>query len=177
MITQTENHRPEGEIGVTEGVRRTTGVTPIGAHMNVPDPEVPERKNRRRFTARYKLRILEEADACMEPGQIGVLLRREGLYSSNLTTWRKQREKGLLDALSPRKRGRKKIEKNPLSEEVARLQRETERLKRKLKQAERIIEVQKKYPRSWGSLRIRAKRAAYESHFRVEPGCWQETGL
>ena len=112
--------------------------------MNVPDPEVPERKNRRRFTARYKLRILEEADACTEPGQIGVLLRREGLYSSNLTTWRKQREKGLLDALSPRKRGRKKIEKSPLSEEVARLQRETERLKRKLKQAERIIEVQKK---------------------------------
>jgi len=112
--------------------------------MDIPDPEVPERKNRRRFTARYKLQILEQADGCAKLGEIGALLRREGLYSSNLTTWRKQREKGLLDALSPRKRGRKKLEKNPLSDEVARLQRETERLRRKLQQAERIIEVQKK---------------------------------
>lgn len=144
MLSQRTTHGPEGGFGVTEGVRRTTGVTPIGAHMDIPDPEVPERKNRRRFTARYKLEILEQADACAKLGEIGALLRREGLYSSNLTTWRKQREQGLLDALSPRKRGRKKLEKNPLSDEVVRLQRETERLRRKLQQAERIIEVQKK---------------------------------
>jgi transposase len=144
MISQRTNHGPEGGIGVTEGVRRTTGVAPIGAPMNIPDPEVPEKKNRRKFTARYKLQILEQADACTALGEIGALLRREGLYSSNLTTWRKQREQGLLDALSPRKRGRKKLEKNPLSDEVARLQRETQRLRRKLQQAERIIEVQKK---------------------------------
>lgn len=109
-----------------------------------PDPEVTETKPRRKFTAKYKLDILKKADACTQPGQMGALLRREGLYSSNLTTWRKQRDKGLLDALSPQKRGRKKIERNPLSQEVARLQRENERLKKKLKQAETIIEVQKK---------------------------------
>ena len=75
---------------------------------------------------------------------MGALLRREGLYSSNLTTWRKQRDKGLLDFMSPKKRGRKKSARNPLAPEVARLQRENERLKHKLKQAEIIIDVQKK---------------------------------
>ena len=108
------------------------------------DPEVHENKPRRKFTAKYKLDIVKKADACTEPGQIGALLRREGLFSSNLTTWRRQREEGLLDAMSPKKRGRKKQEINPLSPEVARLQKENERLKRKLKQAQTIIEVQKK---------------------------------
>lgn len=108
------------------------------------DPEVRENKPRRKCTAKYKLEILRKADACTEPGQIGALLRKEGLYSSNLTTWRRQREQGLLDAMSPKKRGRKKQEINPLSPEVARLQKENERLKRKLKQAQAIIEVQKK---------------------------------
>ena len=135
--------------GETEGARRATGVTPSGALTEVPrimvsDPEVPENKPRRKFTAKYKLEILDKADRYTEPGQIGALLRKEGLYSSNLTTWRKQRDKGLLDALSPKRRGRKKQEINPLSQEVARLQKENERLKRKLKQAETIIEVQKK---------------------------------
>lgn len=108
------------------------------------DPEVREDKPRRKFTAKYKLDILRKADACTKTGQIGALLRREGLFSSNLTTWRRQREQGLLDAMSPKKRGRKKQEINPLSPEVARLQKENERLKRKLKQAQTIIEVQKK---------------------------------
>jgi transposase len=108
------------------------------------DPEVRENKPRRKFPAKYKLDILKEVDACTAPGQIGALLRREGLFSSNLTTWRRQREQGLLDAMSPKKRGRKKQEINPLSPEVARLQKENERLKRKLKQAQTIIEVQKK---------------------------------
>jgi transposase-like protein len=108
------------------------------------DPEVPEKKPRRKFTAKYKLEILEKVETCTRPSQIGLLLRKEGLYSSNLTTWRKQRDKGLLEAMTPKKRGRKKIEKNPLAQEVAWLQRDNERLKKKLKQAETIIEVQKK---------------------------------
>jgi len=109
-----------------------------------PDPEVLENKPRRKFTAKYKLDILRKADSCAEPGQIGTLLRREGLYSSNLTTWRRQRDQGLLDVMSPKKRGRRKQEINPLSQEVARLQKDNERLRNKLKQAETIIEVQKK---------------------------------
>ena len=132
---------------VTEGARRATGVTKTAAEeppLSVPDPEVPEKKARRRFTAKYKLKILQEADACSAPGQLGALLRREGLYSSNLTTWRRQRDEGLLDALSPKKRGRKKKEKNPLTQKVAELERENERLRKKLKKAEIIIDVQKK---------------------------------
>jgi transposase len=109
-----------------------------------PDPEVLENKPRRKFTAKYKLDMLRKAASCTDPGQIGALLRSEGLYSSNLTTWRRQREQGLLDVMSPKKRGRKKQAINPLSQEVARLQKENERLKNKLKQAETIIEVQKK---------------------------------
>ena len=133
--------------GVTEGARRATGVTPATTEeprMPLPDPEVPEKKARRKFTAKYKLKILQEADVCSEPGQVGALLRREGLYSSNLTTWRRQRDEGLLDALSPKKRGRKQKEKNPLTSKVAALEKENERLRKKLKKAEIIIDVQKK---------------------------------
>jgi transposase-like protein len=133
-----------------EGARRATGITPStgGAEepfmMSPPDPEVPEKKPRRKFTAKYKLQILQEADACTEPGQLGAFLRSKGLYSSNLTTWRRQRDEGLLDALSPKKRGRKEKEKNPLAPRVAELERETRRLTHKLKRAEAIIEFQKK---------------------------------
>ena len=109
-----------------------------------PDPEVLEKKSRRKFTAKYKLDILRKANACTQTGQMGTLLRREGLYYSNLTTWRRQKEQGLLEAMSPRKRGRKKVERNPLAQEVAKLQRENERLRSKLKKAHTIIEVQKK---------------------------------
>lgn len=112
--------------------------------IGAPDPEVAEKKPRRKFTARYKLCILQEADSCSQPGQLGALLRREGLYSSNLSTWRRQREKGLLKALSPKKRGRKIQAKNPLADQVARLEKENRKLREKLKQAEIIIDVQKK---------------------------------
>ena len=112
--------------------------------MSPPDPEVPEKRPRRKFSAPYKLRILAEAEACNQPGQIGALLRREGLYSSNLNAWRRQKEKGLLEALSPKKRGRKEKEKNPLVQKVARLERENERLRQRLRKAEIIIDVQKK---------------------------------
>jgi transposase-like protein len=105
---------------------------------------VPEQPVRRRFSAEYKSRILAEADGCTEQGQIGELLRREGLYSSHLSTWRKQRDEGVLAGLAPKRRGRKAKPKNPLADENARLQRENERLKEKLRQAELIIDVQKK---------------------------------
>lgn len=95
--------------------------------------------------------MLREADACTEPGQIGALLRREGLYSSSLVTWRKQREDGTLTGLTPKRRGRKR-QKDPLTEENERLRRENLRLQKKLRQAEVIIDVQKKSPRFWESL-------------------------
>jgi transposase-like protein len=135
--------------GASEGARRATGGAPGagGARaelVDVPDPEVAEKKPRRRFTAKYKLRILHEADNCTESGQLGALLRREGLYSSNLTTWRRQREKGIFSGLTPKKRGRKNKPKNPLADQVARLEKENRKLRLKLKQAETIIDVQKK---------------------------------
>jgi transposase-like protein len=106
-----------------------------------PDPEVPERARRRRFSAEYKLRILQEVDRC-GPGGIGALLRREGLYSSHLGKWRQQRESGALMALS-RKRGRKP-EQTPEQQEIARLRAEVARLEKRLAQTEKIVEVQKK---------------------------------
>ena len=109
-----------------------------------PSPEVLERAVRRRFTVEYKLRILAEADACSEPGMLGELLRREGLYSSHLLTWRRQRDEGALAGLTPKRRGRKAKPKNPLADENRRFRRENERLKEQLRQAELIIDVQKK---------------------------------
>ena len=113
----------------------------------VPAVEVPEKPVRRRFSAEYKLRILAEADGCTEQGQVGELLRREALYSSLLSTWRRQRDEGVLAGLAPKRRGRKAKPKNPLAEENARLQRKNRRLTEKLRQAELIIDVQKKSPR------------------------------
>jgi transposase len=109
-----------------------------------PDPEVPENRPRRRFTAQYKLRILDEVDATSDQGHLGAMLRREGLYYSNIRTWRQQQDQGVLHGLSPRKRGRKAKAVNPLAQKVAALERENRRLHKKLKQAETIIEVQKK---------------------------------
>jgi transposase-like protein len=99
---------------------------------------------RRRFLAEYKLQILRQADACDESGQLGELLRREGLYSSHLSTWRQQREQGTLDALAPKKRGRKPRDNDPLIEENRRLHRVNQGLVERLRQAEVIIDVQKK---------------------------------
>lgn len=112
--------------------------------VSPPDPEVPEKKPRRRFTAAYKLRILKEYEACTKFGEIGAFLRREGLYHSNINTWLRQRDEGALNALKPKKRGRKNKKVNPLANEVARLQRENKKLTDKLQKAETIIEVQKK---------------------------------
>ena len=116
----------------------------VDEQREAPSPEVSERPVRRRFGVEYKARILAEADACTEPGMLGELLRREGLYSSHLSTWRRQRDEGALAGLRPKQRGRKAKPKNPLADEVARLQRENQRLKNQLRQAELIIDVQKK---------------------------------
>ena len=108
------------------------------------DPEVPEKATRRRFEAAYKLRILEEADRLTVPGAVGELLRREGLYSSHLTSWRRQRDEGSLAGLTPKRRGRKAKRKDVLAKENDRLRRENQRLAERLRQAETIIDVQKK---------------------------------
>lgn len=105
--------------------------------------EVQEKPVRRRFTAEYKESILAEADASTKPGDIGEMLRREGLYSSHLSKWRAQREEAVREGLSKR-RGRKSQDKNPLAEENARLQKEINRLQERLTQAQIIIDVQKK---------------------------------
>ena len=109
-----------------------------------PDPEVPAKARRRKFTAAYKLDILAQADACSKPGEVGALLRREGLYSSLLSKWREQRAAGALAALSPKKRGRKPRRVDPQAKRVAQLERENARLREKLEKAETIIAVQKK---------------------------------
>ena len=137
-----------------EGARRATafssssaGAEPAGGD----DPEVLEKATRRRFTDKYKLSILEEADRCEKPGQLGALLRREGLYSSSLSTWRRQRELGSLKALAPRKRGRKPNPQEKQNRRVAELEREVQQLRQKLTQAETIIDVHKKSQACWGS--------------------------
>lgn len=109
-----------------------------------PEVEVVAKASRRRFTAEYKRKILQEADACREPGAIGALLRREGLYSSNLTTWRAQRERGELAGLTPKKRGPAPHPKNPLAGKVAALERTVSRLTARAERAEALVELQKK---------------------------------
>jgi len=109
-----------------------------------PGPEVNEKPVRRQFTAEYKLRILAEADGCTDKGQAGALLRREGLYSSHLSNWRRLREEGSLASLKPKQRGRKRKPNAEAAQELERLQRENRRLTERLRQAETIIDVQKK---------------------------------
>jgi len=122
--------------GTTNGTRPTM--------QQEPDPQVVPKAERRRFSAEYKLSILAEADRCTEHGQLGALLRREGLYSSHLTTWRRQRERGTLG----QKRGRKP---DPQAAEIKRLQQENERLQARLDRAEHIIDVQKKLAQLLGT--------------------------
>lgn len=107
----------------------------------MPKTEVVVKPKRKQYSASERLRILRAADACQGSGELGALLRKEGIYSSYLTTWRRQRERGELEGLAPQKRGPKT---DPQALELVRLQRENERLKEKLHQAEIIIEIQKK---------------------------------
>jgi transposase-like protein len=113
----------------------------------MPKTEVVAKAQRKRFTAAEKLRILREVDACQGSGEIGAVLRREGIYSSYLTTWRRQRERGELDGLAPQKRGPKP---NPEAIELAKLRRENARLQDRLERAEFIIDFQKKVAQMFG---------------------------
>ncbi|MBI5854277.1 MAG: transposase [Nitrospirae bacterium] len=137
-----EGARRAAAMPVIESPQGTASPRP--AVIVPPDPEVVARPTRRRFTAEDKLRILKLADACTAGGSLGALLRAEGLYASNLTTWRRQRTEGVLSALTPQKRGRKASARHPLRAENEILRKENARLSTRLKQAELIIDVQKK---------------------------------
>lgn len=110
----------------------------------IPDPEVNGKAKRRTFTAEYKLKILKESAACRQHGEIGALLRREGLYSSHLTHWRQVYEQGARRGLDPKKRGRKPQPRSPWASRLAKLEKENQKLQKRLRQAEAIIGVQKK---------------------------------
>jgi transposase-like protein len=134
---------PTGDQSGSEG-GAVEAMTGLGLAGRPPDPEVVERPARRRFSAEYKLRILREADGCTKTGEIGALMRREGLYSSHLTEWRRARELGELGALGPKKRGRKATRHDPLVKENERLRKEKAALERKVKQIETLLDIQKK---------------------------------
>ena len=126
------------------GISSASPVAPRPPSPPRPDPEVVPNAKRRSFTADYKLRILAEADAAAaQPGAIGALQRREGLYSSHLVTWRRERQAGILKGLTPRKRG-PKSKRNPQEEELLQLRRENQQLTEHLRKAEIVIDVQKK---------------------------------
>lgn len=130
-----------GQEGGAQGARRATGEPPsCPVASSLSTSEVEPKAERRRFSTAYKLQILEETDRCKGPGEIGALLRREGLYFSHLSKWRKLRAAGELGA----KRGRKADLDEELRRQLQQLERENQRLKGKLRQAEIIIEVQKK---------------------------------
>jgi transposase len=126
-----EDQRAVGELGFVGGGR--------AAPAGVPDPELVERAKRRTFTAKYKLEILEKVEACTRPGEIGELVRREGLYTSHLTAWRKQRRNGALKELG-KPRGRKAVDKR--DQEITALKRKLERSEAELVKARRVIEIQ-----------------------------------
>jgi transposase len=139
VAERSEGERSEPQL---RGATAEAGAAPTSASR--PDPEVVAKPKRRTFTAEYKQRILQEAElAAAIPGGVGALLRREGLYSSHLVTWRRERQAGILEALKPRKRGRRS-ERNPLAEENQKLRRQVGQLTEKLRKAEIIIDVQKK---------------------------------
>ena len=133
-----------------EGARRASGISSTlalrgsGVKTVVPNPEVPEKASRRSYTAEYKRLILREAEVCKEQGQVGALLRREGLYSSNLTAWRRQVERGTLDALSSKKRGPKAQKPDPSVRRITEQEKEIQKLRARLRKAELIIDAQKK---------------------------------
>jgi len=119
----------------------TFGAGGRAAPVGVLDPELVEQAKRRTFTAKFKAEILAKADACTRPGEVGELLRREGLYTSHLTYWRKQRRDGALKELS-KPRGRKPVDRR--DEEIARLQRKLERSEAELAKMKRVVEIQGK---------------------------------
>ncbi len=141
LPTAERREAERSEADRSAAVGRTVAPQPPAPQ---PDPEVVANAKRRTFTAEYKLRILAEADAAAsQPGAIGALQRREGLYSSHLVTWRRERQAGILKGLTPHKRG-PKSKRNPQEEELQKLRRENQRLTEELRKAEIVIDVQKK---------------------------------
>jgi transposase len=138
-MLDTENNGAGGREVERAVGERSEAATGHAAPAGVADPELIEGPKRRRFTAEYKLQVLREAEACSQPGEVGALLRREGLYSSLLSEWRKQRDAGSLQALS-RPRGRKPAD--PRDGQIAALKRRAERAEAELSKARRVIEVQ-----------------------------------
>jgi transposase-like protein len=130
-VAGREDQGGVAELGFVAGER--------AGREGVPDPELVEQAKRRRFTAEYKARILAEADACTRPGEVGELLRREGLYTSHLTYWRKQRKDGALRELG-KPRGRKPVDRR--DEEIAKLTRKLERSEAELAKMKRVVEIQ-----------------------------------
>jgi len=139
MVMRDREAKMDGAAGAGAEEGRRPTVVPAPAA-----PELSDRPRRRTFTVQEKLRVLAETDAAAGVGGIGAILRREGLYSSTLSEWRRQRDSGALGALTPAKRGPKPALPNPLSVELAQVKRENARLARRLEHAEAIIEVQKK---------------------------------
>jgi transposase len=144
MSESSTNGAEAGVVAADREDRR--GVAGLGfgaggraAPEGVPDPELVEQAKRRSFTAEYKARVLAEADACTQPGEVGELLRREGLYTSHLTYWRKQRKAGALKELG-QPRGRKPADRR--EQEIAALRRRAERAETELEKAKRVIEIQ-----------------------------------
>ena len=139
---------------VSQGARRATEETSASAaptKLSGVDTEVVPRAKRRRFSNADKHRILTAADRCTQPGEVGALLRREGVYSSSLSTWRRQREAAELAALAPQKRGPKPDANTAEARQIAQLMRENERLKSELDKARLVIDVQKKVAALLGS--------------------------
>jgi len=140
-VVDTERSGGERSEATRSGGSSTVERMSSAASREVPDPEVVAGPKRRRFTAEYKLRVLREADRCKGTGEIGALLRREGLYSSHLVVWRRQREEAAQTQLRSRRRGPKPKAQDP---RVKQLEREVARLQQRLKRSETIIEIQKK---------------------------------
>ena len=135
------------DTGASQGARRATEDAPVSAAPSVPsdtNSEVVPKARRRQISNADKRRILDEADRCTKPGEVGALMRREGVYSSSLSTWRRQREAGDLAALAPQKRGPKVDPSRADTLLIAQLTRDNQRLQVKLDQANLIIDVQKK---------------------------------
>jgi transposase-like protein len=132
---------PERSAGAGSGAEREVPSVPQGSSV---DPEVLAHARRRQFSERYKLKIVREADACGQPGEVGAMLRREGLYSSHLAAWRKQVREGALRELRGKKRGPARNGDRASAKRIVQLERENTRLRRRLKDAETIIEFQKK---------------------------------
>lgn len=140
-IPNDETNSAAAGAAAEEGRRPTLVAAPAAA-----SPELSDRPQRRNFGAKYKLQILDEIDrAASTPGAIGAILRREGIYSSSITEWRRLRATGAYEGLSPVKRGPKPMAPNPLSAEHAQLKRDHKRLQQRLERAEAVIEIQKTY--------------------------------